>query len=549
MFFFLFFMMGIFLVYSGSTKLKIFQKEKLSFMTTGMDKGVFINTSPQGGNGEFHVWHEPSPMIVFCGSHSVFEAAHTMVNMQGEITLTPSLQTGQLLLGGGKQQDLAGLFFLLGSLYMAFMGLTAYNSENYFFSFSHVIERLVILWVFFLVLCAGLFYVAGKMGLPFSPGDGVIFFYFCLYLLVYLSFFYAAGVFIRVVSRGYKAYYLNLIIFWVVSVLIVPPLLEGFLDKQTVDLRVAGNGRYSKQMQLVLERYEMASIFYPTAFYRFLNGEMSGNGFGERSRLIDHTAFLQEENKRLFLEKAQRRDGVQNAAQIAPVRHHVFSTKAKLPRWFTLALLIAGGYTGLLLTAAYFLLRRRKIDSMSVTCPDYMFQAGLSYFVLCQDETYKNALFYHYGAQKNWELLDNATSGELDPGLPLSRALRYFISHAGVDALVVKQNLQVLGVEIETLALGGHYSKKERAEIVFKLYVAVTMATDKEVIVVNDILKGKSAELEYRFLALVNLLNRMDKIIIFLSCEFYQTALPVERGINIHGYKSFKIDPRNVRLR
>jgi hypothetical protein len=594
----LFALVAVFFVYSGIVEYKDFQKEKALFITHEKNKVDLYVTYSQYGDYGFRVLYEPSPLCLFFNNSSVFENLYSNVDLTEILKVNTSYKGRNLLQKKGFFKDLAGLFFLFGSLFMVYMGMASLKSGKVFFKFGNLILRLVILVIVFLGVVSVLQRLPKLFALQFSPGESKIFPYFVLFLLCFLSFFYAAGLFIRMVSRKSQRVYIYIFIFWFFSVSVVPECMTIFLhnksqlleanakynimkleevmnfekkvQKAIVGIKTLGerNKIYQKMVKhfldhgyrkntkieeginnnikRVMREYESVMQLYPTSFFNFFCGELSSKGYGGYIDLVNYTLKLRHEFIQYYLKKRYESND-KNIIPFVKGEENIFRASSRVPRSFFVGAGLTLALTIILFLASYFVFIRRSRRVPPVKKPRYKFRKGDTYFLLCKNEQFKNDLFASYQAEKDTICIDNVNADEIDTGVGLTHMISYFCKITGVEKEAALKNLRML-------AMGDPYNRKWNkeklpAEIVQKMYCAISMAGDREMIVVKDFLKGKSRELERLFLNLVNRLNNSGKIVVYLSTEMFLTLLPFEKDIKISSYKSFKIDPQAVSLR
>ncbi len=549
----LFGLLGFYVVYSGVREYKSFLDHKEFFITHEQNKMNLYASHGQYDAYGFRVLYESSPMSIFFNNSGVFENLSAAVDMTENLDVNRSYKGRNLLLNRGFFKDLPGMFFFFGSLFMAYMGMTSYTSEKYFFKFGNVIIRLGILNLVFVILLCAWYYFPKIFQLRFGAGDSEIFFYFVIYLLLFLGFFYGAGLLIRVLCKSKSARCFYLLIFWLLSVTIIPEMMNIFLQEKSqllpakdfLETGFVKNSMIEKeinrQIRQVMEEYEILLLVYPSGFYNYLSGEVSGRGYNGYLEFVDYTLAL-------------RRKFIGNDRSIASLfkdNGNIFYVGCFLPRSFPIALGLTLLYTITLFTVSYVVLKRRTAFIPGIKNPGYEFRKGNTYFVLCKNDRCRDNLFRYYQADDRAIGIDKAAAEELRPGVGLAQMLTYFCKLSGVDEKKARENLQLLGIENLKPPGRPHRWRKEKTadEAIFKIYCAVTMTGEHEMVVVNDFLKGKSRELERQFLDLVNRLNQAGRIVVYLSSEIFLTSLPFEGNIKIDSYKSFRIDPQAVSLR
>ncbi|UCH92731.1 MAG: ABC transporter permease [Candidatus Aminicenantes bacterium] len=603
-FFVIFIAIGIFFVYSGGVAYKNFLKEKEFFITHETNKVSLYVTYSHYGDYGFRVLCEASPLSIFFYNSVVFENLYSNIDMTEILDVNRSYKGRNLLLKKGFFKDLAGIFFLFGSLFMVYMGMTSYKSEKYFFRFGNIIIRLGILNMLFMLVLFILYHFPKIFHFHFSVHQGKIFFYFALYILLFLDFFYGAGLFIRVLSRKKQATTIYVFIFWFLSIAIIPEAMNIFLQKKShllpaneehnitkleevmnferkVQKAIAGvnslkrrneicqemakdfldtgyikNSEIEKainrHIQKVVREYEKALLIYPTSFYNYLSGEISAKGYHGYLGLVKYTLTLRHHFIKYYLKKRYESKD-KTIVSFIKNDENIYYTTSYLPQSFPIASGLTFLYTIIIFTVSYVVLKRRIGRMPKIEKPMYQFRKGNTYFVLCKNNRYRDNLFRCYQADANTVGIDNVKAEEVDPGVGLAQILTYFCKFSGVDEKKAMENLRLLGVEdIKAKTRRSRKQKEEEEipdEVILKIYCAVTTAGTHEIVVVKDFLKGKSREMERLFLNLITRLNAAAKIVVYLSSEIFLTSLPFEGNIKIENYKSFKIDPQAVSLR
>ena len=604
-FFVLFGALGAIFVSSGIADYKNALKEKDLFVTHERNKIDLYVTYTHYGDYGFRVLYMPGPLRVFFNNSSVFENLYSNVDMTEILNVNSSYKGRNLLQKKGFFKDLAGLFYIFGSLLFMHLGMTSYKSEKYFFRFGNAIIRLVIIDLAFILLIACLYRIPAAFHLEFSGGDQKVFFYFSFFLFCFLNFFYAAGLLIRSLTRKKNLVYIYALAFWFLSVSVIPEIMTIYLKEKSktlpanetynilkleevmnferqVQQAIAGvktleernriyqdmamtflksgylknskiENEINRNIQQVVGKYEKALMIYPTCFYTYQSGEASGNGYKGYVELVNYTLKLRFDFVNYYLKKRYE----SNDKTIQPFVHgeeNIFHAPGSLPRAFPAAVGFTLLYTVIFFSAAALVLKRRTSLLPNIKKPEYTFRKGNTYFILCKNDEYREYLFRHYQADRNTIGIDKVEVEDIDIGVSLSQMVTYFCKLSGVEEKRVWDNLRHFGVEgpevLAEIQRGpGGLRKKSLEESLYKIYSAVSMAGDHETVVINEFLRGKSREMERYFLDLVAELNARGKIIIYLSCEIFLASLPYKGNIKIDSYKSFKIDPLAVSLR
>ena len=604
-FFVLFEMMGILFVYSGIQEYKNFLNQKELFITHAQAK---MNLSPDHshyGAYELRILYEPPPLCIFFNNSQVFKNLYSTVDIMENLDVNCSYKGKNLLQQKGFFKDLAGMFFFWGSLFMVYMGMTSYRNEKYFFKFGNVIIRLGILNSVFVVLIWSWYNFPKFFHLRFGASAGEVFFNFVIYLLLFLSFFYGAGLLIRVLCGSKPVSHIYGFIFWFLSVTIIPEAMTIFLQEKSQLLpapekynlikleevvnfegkvqktiaRIKDPGKQNEiyremvkdflenvriknaklekdinhHIQQVIREYEILLLGYPTGFYNYLSEEVAGQGYSGYLGFVNYTLALHRQFIEDYLKKKYNAYNADDRpiGSLSKAGENIFPAHSYLPRCFPIATALILVYTITFFTVSYVVLKRRTCFMPEIKIPGYEFRKGNTYFVLCKNDRCRDNLFRYYQADENTIAIDRVNAEELNPGVGLAQMFTYFCKFSGVDEKKAREYLQLLEAgDIDAKAPRRRWKREKTPdEVMIKIYCAVMMAGTHKIIVVNDFLKGKSREMEHLFLELVNRLNLAGKIVVYLSSELFLTSLPFEGSIKIDHYKSFRIDPQAVSLR
>jgi hypothetical protein len=298
------------------------------------------------------------------------------------IKINSSYKGRNLFLKKGIFKDLSGLFYIFGSLLMTFMGVTAYKHEKHFFRFGSVLLRMAVLDAVFIVLLILLKFFPAIFGLDISHRQE--FFLFCLYLIFFLNFFYAAGCIIRCLARKIKLSIIIAFAFWFFSIAIITESVYLFIQKKSDSLphnekynmakldevmtferhcektfvekgvntltekRVLQRGlvkdflnngylRNIKReneihsgVERIISVYETISSYYPTTFYFFASGETSGKGYGGYLDFSKYIFDLRDDYVKFYIQKKFYSDD-QTIENFVKNNENVFKAEARIP--------------------------------------------------------------------------------------------------------------------------------------------------------------------------------------------------------------------------
>lgn len=592
----IFFVLCLLFIFSNSNIYKNFQQEKDSFIEYERNRvEKFVNFDQYGSYG-FRVLFEPAPLSILFNESTVFDNLQSIVDMTEILKIESSLKGQNLFNQKGNFTDFSGLFFLVGSVLMLFLAITSYKSEKHFFKFGNLIIRLVIL-IFITIGILVLSYLFLKIpGIKLSGNETNKFTGFSLYLISFLGFFFSGGIFIRVLSKNRQITYIFAFVFWFISIIVIPALIsqytiknakllpaneeynivkleevmnferkvkkavEGLKDldkinevfkKMTKDFFATGYKKNTKiennlnsDIERIVKKHERISILYPTSFYNFLSGTLSSKAYFGYLDFVKYILNLRHKFVQFILFKRYESTD-KDVESFVKGNENIFKAQSRLPKTFFSGLVLTLLYTVILFAASYFVLSRKLKPRKDIEDPQLKpgDEEGEMYFVLCENEEYKNKIYEFYQGDKNAVCIDNITGRLLDPGIALAKTFKYFCQLKGVDEDRAAENLEILGIEDIT-------KEKKSDEAVKKIYCAVCFAKDVEKIVINDFIDRESRDFERKFLELIEHAQEGEKTVIYLNTQIYYFDSPFTGDIKVNKFKKFKIEkPTSITLR
>jgi hypothetical protein len=273
------------------------------------------------------------------------------------------------------------------------------------------VTRLFWLDLFFMLLGMGLFSLVRLGGIAFSREETAIFVRYLLFLVALLDFFYLLGQFTAVLVSFRKVFYLWFFIVWFLCVFLLPETnrisvfnqsralesaekvnLEKFrtlmaLEKKFRDYLkmnpaaprdqirsmqkkfavqfinssyLVNSGletKYLRQVEQVISGHERQSVFFPTTYYQFITGEMSGKGYYGYLDFMDYIMRLRNRFIQFYLKKRyEETDAVMES--FVKDGENVFHSRNRLPRTYRLGFLATVLYGAALFILAFWRLRR-----------------------------------------------------------------------------------------------------------------------------------------------------------------------------------------------
>lgn len=163
----------------------------------------------------------------------VFQNIETNIDTT-EIINISTPRKGKWLFKEGDAVDFSAIIFLFGSLYMLFMGLFRFQSDELSgFSLNRkntlvsVFSRLVFLNLSFLAVFLISYFYAILRGISFSNSDTAVFTNYCLYTFVLLAFFYLLGLFAFSIFTSRRI--VKILLIWFLAVFAIPRIANMYL--------------------------------------------------------------------------------------------------------------------------------------------------------------------------------------------------------------------------------------------------------------------------------------------------------------------------------
>ena len=416
--------------------------------------------------------------------------------MPGAVTFSHSGNLSNSLFSGGNAGSALGL---LGSLFMVYMGMTAFKSKRLFFSFENIGLRLLFLDLYLIILGLLILLSSALLRLSFSHLSLTYICHISLYSLFYFNFFYSAGVLIKAVTLHKHVTHLTALIFWLFSVWYVPAFLAAASPAQNPISQTTHTRNNFTSVMPFSHHYNNYFICYPTTFYPQLYMD---------SAIVD-----------------------------------------PLPSGIYLAYGLTFFYTiSMLLISRWFL--RKKAPPIPDEKPiSFKTDKGKTYFILCKDESYREKLFQTISSLPEHTGLDDEDNEKLDLGVKSEALLEYYCAFLQTGLQEARNILAHFNSESHEGQKSPDPLKPGSEESHFALYCSAIMAGKCHTIVINDVLKKKSPAFEGSFLRLMAYLNQKEITVIYLGTEIFEIALPHSRNIAVDSHKGFRIDPLAVKLR
>ncbi len=277
-----------------------------------------------------------------------------------------------------------GHLALISSAYLRFIAVNISLLKYYIMT---TISRLFWMDLFFIALSVGFFYLVGFWGIIFSRQEQSNYFLCLLFQILFLNFFYLLGQLITVLLRFRKIFFFWFFIVWFVCIFLLPEIsrlsvfnqsqalesaekvnLEKFrtlmaLEKKFRDylkenqsvpldqiqkmqkkfavqyinstylVNTGLESRYLRTVEKVIADHERQAILFPTTFYQFMTGEMSGKGYYGYLDFMDYIMQVRNRFIQFYLKKRYEENNAK-VESFVKGDENVFHSHSRLPRTY-----------------------------------------------------------------------------------------------------------------------------------------------------------------------------------------------------------------------
>lgn len=556
--FFILFLVALFIsLQFGLSRYRHFSQEKEQFIRNEHEK---LDRQVRGEPcrpGDTRILYAPSPLIVLFFGHGVFDNLSARIDIAGALTLTGTDGGWGFFLKQGFFPDLAGLFYLLGSLLMVYFGLTAYIGDRHFFHPGSLLARMVILDIFFLFIMAAVYLSLSLRGITLNGTDTALFWSFALYFIIFADLFFAAGVFSRLFFSRKQTGTIAGLLFWFLLVWLIPAVLSyagremswernaDFLHSVYRPTPLAGNSP-DRDLEKNVGHYGRLCCFVPTAYHPFLAGEISSQGVRGYLRFARYALDQRHRFTRSFPGNSEKA-GKQTGQDFLQKGENIFAGTGERPVGFWTAVCLAAFYVLVLLLSSSFLIIRRarrtteKIPYEGTFWPDPVKPGDICY-VFCYSEKIRDKFF---GSFRGKETISLSHIGieDFDPDMKLNDLFLLSRSFLQTDKERFRGYLEKL--EIEPQVLGKRISQVPPGQ--FKnFYAGLVFSSNRSTILINDYFRGAERDYNRRLQGLLAHISREERktIIVFSVDMFDPLAVYLQaRGMNRENdYRVFQVE-------
>ncbi|MDQ1350153.1 MAG: hypothetical protein QG657_454 [Acidobacteriota bacterium] len=304
-----------------------------------------------------------------------------------------------------------------------------------------------------------------------------------------------------------------------------PPAVTGLVESYWKEdfKKIEGlEKKLENEMKDNIRDYQVLSMFFPSTFYLSVGNEISSRGYDNFLTFYQYTRDLRDRFVRFYFDKKFYTDHT-DIESFVKGNENLFQARSRLPVTFAGGILITILYTVVFFIASWLLLFKKSKNTIDLPSPSFELEKGKTYFILCENTPTMDRLFRFYESGKNAVGIDRINIEEFDLGIPAAEMVTYFCRIRGVDEKEVWGNLAVLGMRQTGIAKVRR--KTISPEILKKIYTAVSLAREVDVVVVKDFVKDENRKFEEQFRRLLFILQKRGKIILYLGSEMFETRL------------------------
>lgn len=304
-----------------------------------------------------------------------------------------------------------------------------------------------------------------------------------------------------------------------------PPAVTGLVEsywKEDFKKIEELEKKLENEMKDNIRDYQVLSMFFPSTFFLSVGNEISSRGYDNFLAFYRYTRDLKDRFVRFYFDKKFYTD-LTDIESFVKDEENLFHAHSRLPGTFVGGILLTILYTILLFTASWLMLFKKKKKNMDLPSPSFEPEKGKTYFILCENTSYMDRLFHFYEFGENVVGIDRINIEEFDLGISAVEMVTYFCRIRGVDEKEAWGNLAVLGIRQTDIAKVRR--KTISPEILKKIYTAVSLAKEVDVVVVKDFVKDENRKFEEQFRRLLFILQKRGKIVLYLGSEMFETRL------------------------
>ena len=463
--------------------------DKVNFIEVEKSKSEYFVSYEQYAVMGSRVMFMPSPLSIFFRDYYQFGIMSANLDVTEVIDISNNKKGRELFFKKGNFGDLSGVIFIFGTLIMMYMGFGTFQSFDHYRLFKRkplvrtFICRLFLLDGYFIALFGACYLIAAFSVISFSGADNVAFIGYGLFSLLLLNFFFVTGIMAGVLGNFKRRSVVLLSVLWLLFVLVVPEIVHttvnrkaqtitpveylnlqkfqvllghenkarnAFLEFQKEEKSPAAikelwrnlayeyfqNGyeqnkikeeSLQREIRDVAGALESLSSFFPGNYYHYLVGELSGSGYTEYLRFVDHVLTLRDDFFRFYLKKRYEAKD-KSVESFFKGNENIFFSISRIPGNFWSGILAVSVYFFAFVIAGFWLLKKRSSYPvpLEVEFDVSQLEKEQTYFIHCRDEGFRQRLFYYLAGKPDVMAINRVSAADIDPHISSHSMVDYF---------------------------------------------------------------------------------------------------------------------------
>ncbi len=610
----LFFFFSLYLVNLGVTKYQGFFSEKENFLDYEKQKvKQYVNYEQYGAYG-FRVLFQPAPLSIFHRSPSI--PFNGSIDTKEIVNVSLNYKGKSIFSHSGTLGDFSSTLFVFGSLMMLYFGLNTFTSlkslrfnnphcgthkMKYSYTLHTLFSRMILLNAYFSGVMIAAYLFARLKGIHFLSSDALILTYFCLYTLLFNTFFYLLGILCAAILAFKRPLFIIAYSLWFALIFLIPEINRIDIEKkankitsnETVNIKKLQNimnferktktyfaglqekkvkdiesiakrlaieysqrmydlnktieNNLRKEVDKLIHYGEEKSVAIPSSFYLFLAKEFSGYGYDGYQNFLQYILRLKDDFFQYYLQKRYNHVD-QRIDTFVKDGENIFRSEVTIPGNFARGVILTCLYCTLLLGLSLFFFRRRltrekEDQDWEIEIDIKRMEKGKTYFSLCRDKWERKRMLHYLGYQ-GASIIEKLDIYDFDTSISLESWIKYECHKRGTEAGDVFERLREFGISENMLT---SRIKVLGSEIFNKIYLAIRLCDNSRIYAFVDFLNGVSRDFERQFKKTIKKVKD-QAVILYIGSEMFDVNVK-ERETPLEDSRFFILDFDNVTLR
>lgn len=610
--FFLLVIAALYFTFLGVADYKNFQENKNDFITAEKSKINFYLTYEQYGAVGFRVILEPSPLSVFFNRYDFTQDIEARIDTSEIIKVYNGRKGEKAFSVDGCFGDLNHSITIFGTLIMSIMGFLSFPNKFHieYFNKRHYIKtifaRILLLDIFFLLLLAIVYGFARGLGINLLPNENLFFMGYGVSALLLLDIFFLIGLIIKALCNYNRNALSFVMIIWFVFIFAIPemgklyrsiktsqlPSVEklemeklktllnsefinrqysyDFLSKHHADMKPESpklknvmkelyqyymnngyklnqrkEGDLLRKVKQDIEIFSFLDVLFPIDFLNYASSEASGKGYVAYLDFFNYVIEMRDQFMRFYGQKRYETENIEMPLEpFIKNFENIYRFRSRLPGNFGTGVAVMVIYITILASLARWPKRKKKITVEPPVSIGNIRQGHILFLLVNKNKQEERVNALKQGNRSN---LHRESHRIMNEEVTVSRFIDYACREKKIEKNKVMENLELFAVQEKDFhrKLGKHSEESKR-----KLICSLVFAEANEVMIIDNFIKGASAEFEQQFLSLATREAKNDRRIVYIDSEIYTPSSSfIKLDINIKNYRPFQLEPQQVRLR